>query len=93
MEEFENLKQEELKKLQKERKIADRQNKAMANVPNRKEREEIENLKKQVGLFKLKHYLILILYICNVIKIQGQSSSYYLIFIKILIFLYSRWLL
>lgn len=46
--ELEQTKQEELKKIQKEKKIADRQNKALVNAPNRKEREEIDNLKKQV---------------------------------------------
>lgn len=50
-EEMEILKEkrdEEMKKIKKERKISERNHKALINKPNRKEREEIETLKKQV---------------------------------------------
>ena len=48
--EFELLKQEELKKIQKEKKLMERQNKgALENKPSRKEREEMDILKKQIA--------------------------------------------
>ena len=47
--EFKDWKQEEMKKINNEKKLADRQQKTLANMPNRKEREEIENLKKQIS--------------------------------------------
>ena len=48
IEEFEAWKNEETKKIKREKKISERQNKVLASMPNRKEREEIENLKKIV---------------------------------------------
>jgi hypothetical protein len=48
MQELEEWKEGEKRKIKNEKKLAERQSKALANVPNRKEREEIENLKKQV---------------------------------------------
>eukprot|EP01022_Parablepharisma_sp_SALTPOND_P001540 TRINITY_DN1066_c1_g1_i4.p1 TRINITY_DN1066_c1_g1~~TRINITY_DN1066_c1_g1_i4.p1 ORF type:complete len:630 (+),score=96.38 TRINITY_DN1066_c1_g1_i4:9217-11106(+) len=45
---LEELKKQEMQKLKKEKRVFERQVKAMQNVPNRKEREEIELLKKEV---------------------------------------------
>jgi centromere protein J len=47
--EFKDWKQEETKKITNEKKLADRQQKTLANMPNRKEREEIETLKKHIS--------------------------------------------
>lgn len=47
MEEFNKWKEEELKKIEKERKVYLRNTKLLQNMPNRKEREEIDNLKEQ----------------------------------------------
>ena len=37
-----------MKKIQQEKKVAERQNKALASQPNKREKEEIDNLKKQL---------------------------------------------
>ncbi len=50
--EFETLKAEELNKMKKEKRVFERQMRALQNVPNRKEREEIEQLKKEVADLK-----------------------------------------
>ena len=47
-EKFEEIKEEEFRKIKREKQIAQRNQKAMENKPNRKEREEIENLKEQL---------------------------------------------
>ena len=47
--EFEVYKEEELKKIRKEKKITQKHFQAIANIPNRKEREEIEALKEQLS--------------------------------------------
>jgi len=48
--EFELLKQEEIKKIKMEKKVMERQNKSSAeNKPTRKEREEIDTFKKQIA--------------------------------------------
>ena len=47
--EFEDWKQEETKKIKNEKKLSERQQKTLSNMPNRKEREEIDNLKKQIA--------------------------------------------
>jgi centromere protein J len=46
--EFEQYKAEEIKKIEKERKAHIKNSKQLQNMPNRKEREEIESLKEQV---------------------------------------------
>jgi centromere protein J len=48
IEEFNKWKDEEIKKIEKERKVYLRNTKLLQNMPNRKEREEIESLKEQV---------------------------------------------
>lgn len=45
MKKLEEYREEEVKKMKRDKKIAERNQKATANMPNRKEREEIENLK------------------------------------------------
>jgi centromere protein J len=46
---LEEFKEEELKKMKKEKKIAERNQKAVMNMPNRKEREEIDALKDKLN--------------------------------------------
>lgn len=52
IQEFEQWKEEERKKIRNEKKLQERQFKQLQNQPNRKEREEIENYKKQVDKLK-----------------------------------------
>jgi len=49
LKEFEEWKQEEARKIRNEKKLSERQQKTLSNMPNRKEREEIDNLKKQIS--------------------------------------------
>ena len=46
--ELDDWKEEEAKKVKRDKKIAERNQKAMSNMPNRKERDEIDNLKAQI---------------------------------------------
>lgn len=46
---IEEYKEQEMKKLQNHKKIAERNQKAVMNMPNRKEREEIEGLKEKLN--------------------------------------------
>lgn len=50
--EFEEFKKHEIEKMKKEKRVFERQIRAMQNIPNRKEREEIEQLKKEVSQLK-----------------------------------------
>ena len=47
-EEFEAYREAESKKMTKERRVHDRQTKAMQSMPNRKERDELDKLKKEM---------------------------------------------
>lgn len=48
MEEFEKYKSDELKKLRIERKVFDKYQKAAKEFPNKKEREEVKELRQEV---------------------------------------------
>ena len=49
---FEEHKQSELKRLQRERRVLERQAKAVMKLPDRKEREEVEGLKAELAALK-----------------------------------------
>lgn len=51
---LEELKENELKKIKREKQIALRNRKAMENKPNRREREEIEKLKKEIDRLNIE---------------------------------------